>query len=253
MTKPQILLIEDETHIAQGLIFNLELEGYLITHAETGVAAMEAFNNRSFDLIILDLMLPDSHGIDLCREMRKTAPQLPILMLTALGEEQDRINGLKVGADDYLSKPFSLDELLLRVHGILRRSAWYQPVYHREENYLFGSNRVDLRNLTAHTANGELRLTELEGRMLETFFANESETLTRAELLKSVWGMAEDTETRTLDNFIVRLRKYFEANPPKPKHFLTVRGRGYRFVREPEQGDFYRKVAKDNIKTQRKT
>ncbi len=235
MKRPQILLVEDEAHIAQGLIFNLELEGYLVTHAETGASAMKAFHERPFDLIILDLMLPDSHGIDLCREMRKATPQLPILMLTALGEEQDRINGLKEGADDYLSKPFNLDELLLRVHGMLRRSAWYQPTYNHEEDYLFGNNRIDPRNLTAHTANGELRLTELEGRMLETFFASAGETLTRAELLKSVWGMAEDTETRTLDNFIVRLRKYFEEDPTKPKHFLTVRGRGYRFVREPEQ------------------
>lgn len=234
MKQPHILLVEDETHIAQGLIFNLELEDYMVTHAETGSAAMEAFNRHSFDLVILDLMLPDSHGIDLCRQMRKEAPQLPILMLTALGEEQDRINGLKEGADDYLTKPFSLDELLLRVRGMLKRLAWYQPKDSREEEYSFGSNSVDLKNLEAVTANGNVRLTELEGRMLETFFANEGETLTRAELLKTVWGMAEDTETRTLDNFIVRLRKYFEDNPAIPKHFLTVRGRGYRFVRKAE-------------------
>jgi DNA-binding response OmpR family regulator len=234
MKQPHVLLVEDETHIAQGLIYNLEREGYLVTHAETGASAMEAFSSRRLDLVILDLMLPDSHGIDLCRQMRKTAPQLPILMLTALGEEQDRVKGLKEGADDYLSKPFSLDELLLRVHGMLRRSAWYQPVYNREADYLFGSNRIDLKNLKAVTASGDLRLTELEGRMLETFFANEGETLTRTELLKSIWGMAEDTETRTLDNFIVRLRKYFEDDPANPEHFLTVRGRGYRFVKRPE-------------------
>lgn len=233
MKQPQILLVEDETHIAHGLIFNLEHEGYLVTHAETGSAAREAFDNRAFDLVILDLMLPDCHGIDLCRQMRRAAPQLPILMLTALGEEEDRVKGLKEGADDYLAKPFSLDELLLRVHGMLRRSAWYQPEYNREADYLFGSNRIDLRNLAAVTANGTLRLTELEGRVLETFFANEGETLTRAELLKSIWGMVEDTETRTLDNFIVRLRKYFESDPARPKHFLTVRGRGYRFLRNP--------------------
>jgi DNA-binding response OmpR family regulator len=234
MKQPHVLLVEDETHIAQGLIYNLEREGYLVTHAETGASAMEAFSSRRLDLVILDLMLPDSHGIDLCRQMRKTAPQLPILMLTALGEEQDRVKGLKEGADDYLSKPFSLDELLLRVHGMLRRSAWYQPVYNREADYLFGSNRIDLKNLKAVTSSGDLRLTELEGRMLETFFANEGETLTRTELLKSIWGMAEDTETRTLDNFIVRLRKYFEDDPANPEHFLTVRGRGYRFVKRPE-------------------
>ena len=236
MKRPRILLVEDETHIAQGLIFNLELEGFQVTHTETGAAAKEAFGSRPFDLVVLDLMLPDSHGIDICRQMRKSSPQLPILMLTALGEEQDRVNGLEAGADDYLTKPFSLDEFLLRVRGMLRRSAWYQSTFNREEDYLFGSNRIDLNNLEASTTNGNLRLTELEGRMLESFFTHEGETLTRAELLKSVWGMAEDTETRTLDNFIVRLRKYFETDPTRPKYFLTVRGRGYRFVREPEGG-----------------
>ena len=236
MKQPHILLVEDETHIAQGLIFNLELEGFLVTHAETGAAAMEAFHSRPYDLVVLDLMLPDSHGIDLCRQIRKESPQLPILMLTALGEEQDRIKGLKEGADDYLTKPFNLDEFLLRVHGILRRSAWYQPNFSNKEVYLFNNNRIDLKNLEAVTAQGNISLTELEGRMLETFFASEGETLTRAELLKSIWGMTEGTETRTLDNFIVRLRKYFEDDPAKPKHFLTVRGRGYRFIREPEQG-----------------
>jgi len=229
-----ILLVEDETHIAQGLIFNLEAEGYQVTHAETGAEAMEAFAQQSFDLVVLDLMLPDSHGIDLCREMRASSPQLPILILTALGEEQHRIKGLQEGADDYLTKPFNLDEFLLRVGGMLKRSAWYQPSLDKEEPYQFGGNRIDLKNLDAETTDGMIRLTELEGRMLETFFANENETLTRTELLKSVWGMAEDTETRTLDNFIVRLRKYFEEDPANPKHFLTVRGRGYRFVRSPD-------------------
>ena len=228
-----ILLVEDESHIAQGLIFNLEAEGYRVTHAETGAAAMEAFAKHNFDLVVLDLMLPDSHGIDLCREMRAASSQLPILILTALGEDQHRIKGLQEGADDYLAKPFNLDEFLLRVNGMLKRSAWYQPDYDEETSYQFGSNTIDLKNLDAETAGGTIRLTELEGRMLATFFANENETLTRAELLKSVWGMAEDTETRTLDNFIVRLRKYFEEDPANPKHFLTVRGRGYRFIKEP--------------------
>jgi len=233
MKQAHILLVEDETHIAQGLIFNLEAEGYRVTHVETGAEAMDAFASNHHDLVVLDLMLPDRHGIELCREMRAADSQLPILILTALGEEQHRIRGLQEGADDYLTKPFSLDEFLLRVRGILKRSAWYQPTFDKAEDYLFGSNRIDLKNLDAETANGTIRLTELEGRMLEIFFSNENETLTRAELLKSVWGMAEDTETRTLDNFIVRLRKYFEEDPANPKHFLTVRGRGYRFIKEP--------------------
>ncbi len=228
-----ILLVEDEEHIAQGLVFNLEQEGYRVTHVETGGEALEAFTKESFDLVVLDLMLPDSHGIDICRQMRESSAQLPILILTALGEEQHRINGLQAGADDYLAKPFNLDEFLLRVSGMLKRSAWYQPEIDKSEPYEFGDNSIDLRNLQATTNKGTVQLTELEGRMLEIFFANEGETLTRAELLKSVWGMTEDTETRTLDNFIVRLRKYFEKDPSDPQHFHTVRGRGYRFNKTP--------------------
>lgn len=231
MTAPHILVVEDEEHIAQGLVFNLEQEGYQVTHAETGSAAMQIFDNERFDLVVLDLMLPDGHGIDLCKKMRETSPQLPILILTALGEEHSRVKGLQAGADDYLGKPFNLEEFLLRVSGMLRRSTWYQPNLSKNESYQFGRNSVDLKNLQAVTANGIIRLTELEGRMLETFFAHAGDTLTRAELLKSVWGMAEDTETRTLDNFVVRLRKYFEQDPSNPRHFLTVRGRGYRFER----------------------
>jgi DNA-binding response OmpR family regulator len=192
---------------------------------------MQIFDSERFDLVVLDLMLPDGHGIDLCKKMRETTAQLPILILTALGEDHSRVKGLQAGADDYLSKPFNLEEFLLRVSGMLKRSAWYQPDFSRSESYQFGSNSVDLKNLKAVTANGVIRLTELEGRMLETFFARAGDTLTRAELLKSVWGMAEDTETRTLDNFVVRLRKYFEQDPTNPQHFLTVRGRGYRFER----------------------
>ncbi|MEJ2470477.1 MAG: response regulator transcription factor [Desulfuromonadales bacterium] len=233
MTAAQILLVEDEEHIAGGLIFNLEQEGYQVCHAETGAAAMDAFAEGSFDLVVLDLMLPDGHGLDICRKMRESEPQLPILILTALGEEQHRIRGLQAGADDYLSKPFSLEEFLLRVRGMLKRSTWYRRQFDKDADYRFGSNLVDLKNLTAMTVKGNLDLTELEGRMLETFFRQEGETVSRSELLKSVWGMAEDTETRTLDNFIVRLRKYFEQDPAKPRHFVTVRGRGYRFVRNP--------------------
>ena len=235
MTAPHILVVEDEEHIAQGLVFNLEQEGYQVTHAETGSAAMQIFDSERFDLVVLDLMLPDGHGIDLCKKMRETSPQLPILILTALGEDHSRVKGLQAGADDYLGKPFNLEEFLLRVSGMLRRSTWYQPDLSKNESYQFGRNSVDLKNLQAVTANGVIRLTELEGRMLETFFAHAGDTLTRAELLKSVWGMAEDTETRTLDNFVVRLRKYFEQDPSNPRHFLTVRGRGYRFERSQEE------------------
>lgn len=233
MSPTRILLVEDEEHIAQGLIFNLSLENYQVIHVATGNDAIKAVQNSKFDLVVLDLMLPDSYGIDICHKIRLFSKKLPILILTALGEEEHRIKGLAAGADDYLSKPFNLDEFLLRVKGMLRRSAWYTPEKTVERVYEFGSNHVDLKNLTAVTTKEEFRLTELEGRMLEIFFANEGQTLTRPELLKSVWGLTEDTETRTLDNFIVRLRKYFEDDPSDPKHFLTVRSRGYQFVRYP--------------------
>lgn len=233
MNRPHLLLVEDETNIAQALLFNLELEGYRVTHVSTGAAALAIFAGERCDLVVLDLMLPDSHGIDICRQMRQKDKRLPILILTALGEEQHRVDGLHAGADDYLTKPFSLGEFLLRVKGMLRRSEWYRPA-HSGEIITFGTNRVNLSELSADTVRGAITLTELEGRMLAAFLAAEGRVLSRSELLEQVWGMAADTETRTLDNFVVRLRKHFEADPANPRHFQTVRGRGYRFVREPE-------------------
>ncbi|MCK4536873.1 MAG: response regulator transcription factor [Desulfuromonadales bacterium] len=234
MNQPHILLVEDEAHIAQGLVFNLKQDGCRVTHVDTGSAALAHFKREEFNLVILDLMLPDCNGLDVCRKMRQHNQQLPILMLTALSEEQDRIAGLREGADDYLTKPFSLDEFLLRVRGMLRRSGWYRPTAINGGPYRFGANLVDLTELRATTAQGEINLTGLECKMLETFFAAEGQVLARTQLLQSVWGVAGDTETRTLDNFIVRLRKYFEVDPSTPRYFQTVRGRGYRFVREPE-------------------
>ena len=235
MNRPHLLLVEDESNIAQALLFNLELEGYRVTHVTTGAAALERFAGERCDLVILDLMLPDSHGIDICRQIRRQDKRLPILILTALGEEQHRVDGLDAGADDYLTKPFSLGEFLLRIKGMLRRSQWYRPES-RAEIISFGANRVNLAELSADTAHGPITLTELEGRMLAAFFAAEGEVLSRSHLLEQVWGLTADTETRTLDNFVVRLRKHFEADPATPRHFQTVRGRGYRFVREPDSG-----------------
>lgn len=226
-----ILLVEDEPHIAQGLIFNLEEEGYQVNHVENGEAALEHLRRTPCALLILDLMLPGIDGLEVCRRLREEGYQLPILMLTARGEEQDRVAGLSKGADDYLTKPFNLKEFLLRVAGLLRRSNW-QTMQDKTQQISFGENRIDLQSHTAETANGQLQLTDLEVKMLQQFTNNEGRLISRGELLQSVWGMQPDTETRTLDNFIVRLRKYFEVNPAKPRHFLTVRGRGYRFSRD---------------------
>ncbi|BCR06107.1 DNA-binding response regulator [Desulfuromonas versatilis] len=233
MSGLHILLVEDEPHIARGLIFNLEEEGYRVSHAASGEQALEMVWDKPFALVILDVALPGIDGIEVCRRIREEDPRQPVLMLTARSEERDRVEGLSAGADDYLTKPFSLDEFLLRVKGMLRRSEWYRPEAHGEGMFTFGENAVDLQHRRAVTLQGEIDLTELEVKMLRAFFRSEGKMLSRAELLEAVWGMAPDTETRTLDNFLVRMRKYFEADPANPVHFLTVRGRGYRFVRSP--------------------
>lgn len=235
MNKPQILLIEDEVHIAQGIIFNLEADGYRVVHTETGSTALAALENGRFALVVLDLMLPDIDGLLICQQIRESNKRLPILILTARGDEEDRVRGLELGADDYMTKPFNLSEFLLRVQGMLRRSEWYRPEPGTTERYQFGTNEVDFRGRRAKTAHGVVDLTELEMRMLQVLFSREDETLSRPELLESVWGVSPESETRTLDNFIVRLRKYFELDPSRPVHFLTERGRGYRFVRSGQK------------------
>jgi len=229
--KPHILLIEDEIHLARGICFNLELEGYWVSHLESGEEALRTIEYGRFSLIILDIMLPGIDGFTVCSEIRKQDPRVPILILSARSEEGDRVTGLSAGADDYLMKPFNLNEFLLRVKGMLRRSSWYRPEP-VEESYQFGDNEVFLLSYRAKTAQGEIDLTELEVKMLAFFFHNQGRALPRSALLETVWGYSADTETRTLDNFIVRLRKYFEHDPANPKFFQTVRGVGYRFVRD---------------------
>ncbi|PLY12391.1 MAG: DNA-binding response regulator [Desulfuromonas sp.] len=233
--KQHILLVEDEMSIAQGLLFNLEAEGYQVTHAQTGEEALEALAREHFQLVLLDIMLPGISGFEVCRQLRERDNQLPVLMLTARETEEDRVRGLGLGADDYLAKPFSLDELMLRIEGMLRRSGWYRPDFVEQSGYVFGNNHIDFTNQRAETEHGEIALTDLETRMLRAFFDNEGIVLSRKKLLSSVWGVSPQTETRTLDNFVVRLRRYFEHDPSHPEHFLTVRGRGYRFVQHPEK------------------
>ncbi|MFH1029602.1 MAG: response regulator transcription factor [Pseudomonadota bacterium] len=229
--KPHIMLVEDEIHLARGICFNLELEGCRISHFESGEKALATLEVEHFDLLILDVMLPGMDGFQVCRAVRELDPRVPVLMLTARSEDADRVAGLEQGADDYLTKPFNLVEFLLRVKGMLRRSSWYRPDP-VEEAYRFGDNEVFLLSYRARTAQGEIDLTEMEVRVLVLFFQKEGEIIPRGELLQTVWGYTSDTETRTLDNFIVRLRKYFEPDPGKPVHFQTVRGVGYRFSRK---------------------
>ncbi|MFA7061866.1 MAG: response regulator transcription factor [Pedobacter sp.] len=229
--KPHIMLVEDEIHLARGICFNLELEGCRISHFEAGEKALATLEVEHFDLIILDVMLPGMDGFQVCSAVRELDPRVPVLMLTARSEDADRVAGLEHGADDYLTKPFNLVEFLLRVKGMLRRSSWYRPDP-VEEAYRFGDNEVFLLSYRARTAQGEIDLTEMEVRVLVLFFQKEGDIVPRSELLQTVWGYTSDTETRTLDNFIVRLRRYFEPDPGKPVHFQTVRGVGYRFIRK---------------------
>lgn len=229
-TKPRIMLVEDEIHLARGICFNLEQDGYAVSHFDRGETALEALRVERFNLIILDLMLPGMDGFQVCTLMRELDSRVPILMLTARSEDVDRVNGLESGADDYLTKPFNLAEFLLRVRGMLRRSSWYRPEP-VEEGYQFGVNEVFLLSYRARTAQGEIDLTEMEVRVLSLFFQREGQVIPRGDLLESVWGYASDAETRTLDNFVVRLRKYFERDPSRPIHFQTIRGVGYRFSR----------------------
>jgi len=229
-----ILLVEDEPHIASGLIYNLEGEGYRVTHVVSGEAALETLWNENCSLVVLDLMLPGIDGIEVCRRIRRLDPKLPVLMLTARSDDQDRIAGLSVGADDYLTKPFNLDEFMLRVKGMLRRSDWYRPQASPESDYRFGANSVNLKEHTARAGDSRFELTDIEVKLLRAFFRREGEIIPRTELLAAAWGVAPGTETRTLDNFVVRLRKYFETDPARPVHFRTVRGRGYQFVRQAD-------------------
>ncbi|HLO25961.1 MAG TPA: response regulator transcription factor [Geobacteraceae bacterium] len=229
--KPYILLVEDEMHLARGICFNLEQEGYRISHVGSGEDALKRMEYERFALIILDIMLPGMDGFEVCESIRAMDSRVPILILTARSDEGDRITGLEKGADDYLTKPFSLSEFLLRVRGMLRRSSWYRPEP-VEEGYRFGDNEVYLLSYRAKTAQGEIDLTDLEVRMLSLFFQKEGEALQRKAILERVWGYSSEAETRTLDNFIVRLRKYFEPDPANPVYFQTVRGIGYRFSRK---------------------
>jgi DNA-binding response OmpR family regulator len=233
--KTHILLVEDEIHLARGICFNLEEEGFRVSHVESGEAALERLVYDRFALVILDVMLPGMDGFEVCREIRKIDSRVPILILTARAGEGDRIVGLASGADDYLTKPFNLNEFLLRVQGMLRRSSWYRPEP-VEEGYRFGENEVFLLSYRAKTAQGEIDLTDLEVKMLSLFFQREGETIPRGTLLESVWGYSADIETRTLDNFVVRLRKYFEPDSSRPVFFQTIRGVGYRFSRKGREG-----------------
>jgi DNA-binding response OmpR family regulator len=231
-----LLVVEDDVRLAQGLCRNLEMEQFKVASVHSGEDALAQFSgvDPGYDLVILDIMLPGIDGLEVCRRLRGHGNTVPILFLTARGSDADRILGLQLGADDYLSKPFLVEELILRVQGILRRAAWARSPAPTGPVVRIGSSEVDITTMQATTEDGRVSLTEREVMLVRFFAENNGRVLTRGELLERVWGYTFDTSTRTLDTFIHRLRKHFEPDPRHPRHFHTVRGVGYRFTAEPE-------------------
>ena len=225
----RILLVEDEETLATGLEYNLVEEGYHVTRAKDGREALELFSNNTFDLILLDIMLPYLDGFEVAAKVRESAPRLPILMLTARTLAKDRIQGLELGADDYMSKPFHLEELLLRISGMLRRRTWYDKSSEKKPIYRFGNNQINFDNLEGETPGGTVNLTMREAMLLKYMIENKGKVVSREELLEKVWQIQSKVETRTIDNFVVRLRKYFEKDPENPVHIKSIRGIGYLF------------------------
>ncbi len=248
-----ILLVEDEEHLARGLKFNLEAEGYPTKVVGDGETALGLLLKKGdeFDLVVLDVMLPGKDGFAVAAELRKASNYIPLLMLTARGSPEDVLKGFAAGADDYLPKPFDLAILLARIRGLLRRRDWgrtlltdppaasrlAQPknadVLREFDVYTFAEKEVDFGTLELR-ANGKIfRLTLMEAELLRHLIRNSGKIVSRKSILEEVWGLKEDTDTRAIDNFVVRLRKYIEKDPAHPRHLLTVRGVGYRFLPSP--------------------
>lgn len=228
-----ILIVEDEANIAAGLKFNLELEGHRVEVATDGLEARRLLieEARPYDLLILDLMLPHISGFELCRAVRRQSNTLPILMLTAKRDDPDKVYGLRMGADDYVTKPFNLEELLARIEAILRRKDWSAPSLQEHDVLSFGDVSINFDTFVATVGGAEVKLTPIEYGLMKYFRDNEGMVLSRDQLLEAVWGWQNPASTRTVDNFILRLRRTLEPVPSAPKHLLSVRGAGYKFVR----------------------
>ena len=236
----RILIVEDEKHLADGLRFNLEAEGHTVDIADTGEDALQRLGAvpNHFDLVILDLMLPGIDGFGVVAELRRTRRFVPVLMLTARGRSEDVLKGFEIGADDYLAKPFELPILMTRVRGLLRRTEWFRQEIAAAPslslNYSFQSKHIDFESMEVRVGDKRLPLTLMEAELLRYLVQHEGSPVSRKAILEKVWGLHEDTDTRAIDNFIVRLRRYLEDEPSRPRHLQTVRGVGYRFVRNPE-------------------
>jgi len=244
----RILIVEDEQHLAEGLRFNLEAEGYQVQAVETGEAALQLLippaqdvTQPAFDLVVLDVMLPVKDGFTVVSEMRGAGQFVPTLMLTARGRPEDVLEGFAAGADDYLPKPFELSILIARIRSLLRRKQWLRSTAPApgapkaaKDSFTFGEKSVHFDLLEVHAGGKVYPLTLMEASILRFLIDHEGKAVSRKSMLQEVWGLREDTDTRAIDNFIVRLRRYVEDDPAHPRHLVTVRGIGYRFVASPE-------------------
>ena len=231
----RILIVEDEAHLAQGIRFNLELEGYQVEMIADGSEALERLaspqvEKRLFDLVLLDVMLPGTDGFAVVREMRQAGNFTPVLMLTAKGLPGDVVSGMEAGADDYLPKPFDLQVLLARVKGLLRRRDWTRGEPGELSSAAIGEARVDFRNFEIEVRGQRFPMTVLETMLLKLLWEKAGNLVSKGEILQKVWNLSPDTETRAVDNFIVRLRRFLEQDPSHPTRLLTVRGAGYKLV-----------------------
>jgi two-component system, OmpR family, alkaline phosphatase synthesis response regulator PhoP len=235
-----ILIVEDEKHIADGLSYNLKAEGYDVETVGTGEDAFSLLveRNKNFDVVVLDVMLPGIDGFSLASRLRSQGQFVPILMLTARGRDEDVLRGFEAGADDYLPKPFELTVLLARINALLRRREWFHKDRHRvspngsgaSQVFDFNGKTIDFEALELRSGSQTVNLTLMEADLLRYLINHEGKIVSRSAILGDVWGLREDTDTRAIDNFIVRLRKYIEDEPSRPRHLLTVRGVGYKFV-----------------------
>jgi DNA-binding response OmpR family regulator len=254
----RVLVVEDEAHLADGLRFNLQAEGHAVEVAADGEIALERLVEKKerFDAVVLDVMLPGKSGFDVAAALREKKNYVPILMLTARGRAEDVLQGFAAGADDYLPKPFELAILIARLDSLLRRSVWMKDsdpakagssdderqlsterLGEREsggDTFSFGDKSIDFGELELRTLGNTIHLTVMEAELLRYLVRSEGRVVSRKAILEDVWGLHEDTDTRAIDNFVVRLRRYIEEDPSRPKHLQTVRGVGYRFVTEPD-------------------
>jgi two-component system, OmpR family, alkaline phosphatase synthesis response regulator PhoP len=249
----RVLVVEDEAHLAKGLSYNLEAEGHSVEVVGDGEAALDRLlgKKESFDAVVLDVMLPGKDGFTVATELREAKNFVPVLMLTARGRPEDVLQGFASGADDYLPKPFELAILLARLEGLLRRSQWLRSAVtaggpaegtaaetaQTGDVFSFRGKTIDFGILELSTNRGKIQLTLMEADLLRHLIRSQGRVVSRKSILEEVWGLKEDTDTRAIDNFVVRLRRYIEDDPARPRHLLTVRGVGYRFLAEPEAAD----------------